>query len=346
MHNVNSPSAMPDHSVPYIIAAYESKIFKRIPYYIFWPALGLLSYIIILSTEYVYSPKNKILSDGIASFWLSDLMFALIIGAWPIVYVEFSRGFYRIMNQLQPYLWRTNDDFIIWYNRHATRAFTYHNFATAIGSISVASMGLLCYALLKPHYQQPVASLIFLINFALVMAVGSFAAVMLVNIMIAVYSTRLLSPVSPLFLIPHPSFSRFLSFSMFVSNITTLGYLTLIVAFANSYIGLHPILVIWLTILAVYPLLLYILSIVSYCSHLQTIKDAQVIMINNKIHEIYNIMLTTNSESSATILEQLISLQKQTQSVNILPFSLLGIITLFVSMIAPVNQLYSILHTP
>lgn len=99
----------------YVKSTFEYLTINKIPYWIFWPIIGLIFYIVSELLIFYFKEER---------FFIFQLFAIIGTYSWPVVCIYFSRTFNAIMGDLCMIFWRNKEDAVKWYNYHAKRMFT------------------------------------------------------------------------------------------------------------------------------------------------------------------------------------------------------------------------------
>src|SRR5689334_5946594 len=103
-------------TLPVHKGTYENLAFvKRIPYWLFWPVIGFLGFLIQFFYTEAFGEKH---------YYLIELNFFLALGLLPTFYIWLSHGFKKTLHKLEPLLWNDENQFEKWLDLKEEHIFT------------------------------------------------------------------------------------------------------------------------------------------------------------------------------------------------------------------------------
>jgi ABC-type multidrug transport system fused ATPase/permease subunit len=123
----------------------------------------------------------------------------------------------------------------------------------------------------------------------------------------------------PFFMMEHRVISKLQNYYAFVGSTVAFAYLWLVVATWRSPYGLsNNVLQVWLTILALYPLAIFVISFQQIHIFMRNIKLSHLAVINREVQEALSNVQTSSSKNldDAERLEKLMDIQTKVENVR------------------------------
>ncbi|MBU4350328.1 hypothetical protein KJ830_01800 [bacterium] len=315
----------------YVKSTFEYLTIEKIPYWIYWPIIGVITYIIFELLIFYFKEKR---------FSISLLFMTLGIYYWPAAYIYLSRTFNTIMGDLCMIFWRNKEDAVKWYNYHAKRMFTLKTMYSKI--LLLIFFGLLTSTLLYSGlpFTNNKMNIISLFGFFLITFIGANGIpIVFYNFIILQDIVKLESKI-PFFMFQHSGLVKLKRYLFSVISITTIAYFSLIVAFRYSPYGLSFLYMSWVTFLAIFPFGLFFWTLFKFHEIISKSKHDQVKLINNKIQMQLKGLLN-GDEKSINNLIKCMDIQQRISSISEWPIDLKSIITLIIALLPLLFQLFT-----
>lgn len=315
----------------YVKSTFEYLIIKKIPYWIYWPIIGLIFYIVSELLIFYFKEKR---------FFISQLFMILGVYSWPVAYIYASRTFYTIMGDLYMIFWRNKEDAIKWYNYHSKRMFTLKTMYSKI-LVSIFFM-LLTFTLLYSGlpFTNNKMEIISLFGFFLIAFIAANAIPMAFYNFIILQDLVKLKPKIPFFMFPHIGLTKLTRYLFSVISILTIGYFGLIVAFKYSPYGLNFLYMLWLTFFSIFPIGLFFWVLFKIHEIVTIAKYNQIKLINNKI-QIQLKGLLNDDEKSINNLTKYMDIQQKIISISEWSIDLKSIIALVIALLPLFFQIFT-----
>jgi len=315
----------------YVKSTFEYLTIKKIPYWIYWPIIGLVFYI-VSELLIFYFKENR--------FFITQLFVSLGVFSWPVGYIYFSRTFNNIMDDLYMIFWRNKKDAVKWYNYHTLRMFTLKTMYSKI-LFSIFFI-LLTFTLLYSGlpFSNNKMKIISLFEFFLIAFIAANAIPIVFYNFIILQDLVKLKPIIPFFMFPHIGLIKLKRYIFTVISIITIVYFILIVAFLYSPYGLSFLYMLWLTFLAIFPLGLFFWALFKFHEIVAIAKYNQIELINSKIQIQLNGLLS-DDEKSINNLPKYMDIQQKIISVSEWPIDLKSIITLIIALLPLFFQIFT-----
>jgi hypothetical protein len=259
------------------ICIYEKIIlFKKIPYWLYYPILGLGGFLLGDAIIRAFGEKRY--------FW-TQITFASYIGIVPVIIIWGSYKFQNILRELAPILWRQHDEFESWLQSKVERVFSLASFPSKIITLFVIVLGIFTIFMVGLPFKSQIVNLMAAIGFFIVLFVCGQSAYLLIALLVTLREIVQRPPELPFFLLSHPAIINLQNFYSTVAICVTLGYISLIFALWYGPYGLSLEMQIWLTLLAFYPIILFSWSFLQIRNLMRKIKFLHVQMVNNSLQE-------------------------------------------------------------
>lgn len=307
-------------------------IFKKIPYWLYWTIIGVCGF---LTSEILlfYFEENL--------YFYSMITVSFALAIVPIYNIWISYKFRELINEVEKSLWdkKISKNKASLYDINIIEIFSLKSPPSKLVTILVVIFGVLTILYLGLPFTSPAINIIGFTAFLLIL----WFCGQTLYITFALYfslSKIVSHPVNiPFMFIPNPTISKLQGFYSTMSLAITFLYSLLVTAIWNGPYGLHPILLIWLTLLASYSVVMFIWSFFQIHNLLQKIKYAHVEVINNQIQKTLNAINKNNLLSNIEHLERLIKIQKDVQQINEYPLALSSGITFVITILAAIAQI-------
>jgi len=300
--------------------------FKSVPFWIFWIGMGVIAFINSEVIVYAYD------EDGLMPFFLLRLILAIDFAGFPITIVLLSRGFVRTMQAVSPIMWDDASDFESWLEKRQKRIFTLQSRYSKVTAFLIGISVTTSFVLSGIPLQNPVSIVYFLIAGTLFTFIGGQTAYIILDLLVTLAELVKRDIRVPFFRIPHPAITRLQNYYASVALIMTAGYLSLVIAGWQSPYGLFNASVIaWLSILAFFPLTLFILSILQIHLLVSKIKDAQLDMANKLVQNLVQRAGNNLDVKTYEQLEKAMTIQSMVQDMPEWPISFATIFSFLIT---------------
>lgn len=315
----------------YVKSTFEYLTIEKIPYWVFWPIIGLIFYIVSELLIFYFNEER---------FFICQLFLIFGIYSYPVAFIYFSRKFSSVIGNLYKIFWQNEESAIAWYDYHAKRTFTLDTiYSKIIFLIVFVLVNLTPLYLGIPFYNNKL-KIISLFGFSLIAFIGANAVAMLINIFITLQDLVKLVPKTPFFMFPHRSLVKLQNYYFLISSIVTIAYFCLIITFKNSPYGLNFLVMLWLTFLAMFPFGLFFWSLFKIHELITIAKYNQIKLINDRI-QIQLKGLLNDDEKSINNLKKCMDIQQKIASISEWPINLKSIIALIIALLPLLFQIFT-----
>jgi hypothetical protein len=307
-------------------------ILKRIPYWLYYPALSFISLIAVEGFFHFITKTNSIISAIAVTAELAIM---------PTFYIWASEHFQSAIREISPILWGDDKDFDEWLDLRTKRIFTFDSFWAKFMVAIMAGGAIVTTISIGLPFKDTLQNSFILIALTTLALVGSQGAYMLVDTGITLHEI-VRRPIKkiPFYLFPPPELSGLQNSYLSTILITVLTYGLFVLGAWQSPFGLKSGVLAWLWIGGVFPPLYFLGSSFQFYILLKRIKIEQIKQINEKIQSIFNNIDGQITKEQADTIEKLMSIQNQIQNLREIPFSLESFFTFVITLILPTAQFF------
>jgi hypothetical protein len=312
-------------------STYEKIIpFKKIPYWLMYLLLGGLFFVFsgLALTHY-----------GENLFLAIRVFITFAIGVIPSLLIQFSKVFITRMKELSALLWTDKSEFETWLERKNAQIFTLKTKQSKITSYGILIAVILTILFLGLPLKNQTLGIIALIGFTPTVFILGQSAYVCAELFFTLAELAKRPVQVPFFKLPHPTINGLYSDYSLLAILLTVGYALLFWAAWDSPYGLSVAILVWLIILAIYPVAMFFWSIVQVHILMQRIKQSHLEIINQQIQ--YELQKITDSQEASAYdqLTKAIDIQNKVQNLPEWPISLSGTITFFITTATAVIQI-------
>jgi len=313
---------------------YERLIFfKNVPYWIFWPVLSICLSVIGSVILFI---------TGETQYPWAQLIFASYFGGIPTLFIWFYYSFQRRMRNLSSILWESNEKFDEWLKEKLKEIFTLSSFPALFFTFLVVSMGHVTIYLLGYPFENNINNIFAAIVFSFVLFVCGHGGYTVIAVMVALHNVVKRNPRLAFFQFSHPAILDLQSIYSFLAMAIFYGYSSLVIALRNGPYGLSLILQIWVTILAFFPLFIFLFSFLQIHKLIANIKYKSVKEINTRVQFILDRLDENSRMIDLEKLEKLMNIQIKVQSISDWPLDLQGLGTFIIALTTALFQIFAI----
>lgn len=313
-----------------------------------------------LSTYEKINPLKKVsywivyLSAGLLFFFLSELVLnyfgedeffairiyiAFVIGVIPPLLTEFSKGFITRANDLSKILWEDFSEFEKWRNDRYVHIFTLKSKQSKITCLGLVIAVVVTILVLGLPLKNTTLGIIALVGFTPTVFILAQSAYVCAELIFTLTELAKRKPNVPFFKLPHPSLTGLYSEYALLSVLLSIGYALLFWAAWDSPYGLSTIILIWLSILACYPVATFLWAITQVHVLMQKVKQSHLEIINHQIQVALQKINETQESAAYDQLTKAIEIQNKVQSLPEFPISISGTVTFFITSATAIIQI-------
>lgn len=306
-------------------------LLKFISYELYWLSLGI--FIFILGEAmilYFHEPQ----------FLVPQIFFCIILGTIPLLYKLYFLNFQTVTQNINVLFEIDNTVWEEWLFTEQKNIFTLRSRFSKI--IIFLGPALVFYTL--AYLQMPFKS-IPLIVFSIIalFILTLFCSITLqFTIMLLLFLRKLtfLKTVARFYLFPHPELTKLNRYFSSLSIIVSIGYIALVFAVWFSPYGFNFQMLIWLSVLALYPLTLFVWSFFHIHLIQHNVKFSFISLINEQVNEILSYTLKNKDSENLERLDRFMTIQSKLHDLKEYPFELSGLLTFIATTIITFIQVY------
>ena len=293
-----------------ILSTYERLVPRRISYLVFWP---VVSFFVLITGEAIrrYYRADK--------YWLIEVLYSVGIAFLPLLHIQFSHHFQSMMNEISPVFWSDHDDFQKWQHDRTTRIFTFSSLASIAVTAIITVPGILTIFLVGWPSRYWGLNIFALCFFPVVLIFCGHGLYICLDLMVTLRELVSRPIPAPFFMMEYKTISKLQNYFAFVAAAVTFCYIWLVIAIWKSPYGLSSSsLQVWLTILALYPVGLFVVSLQQIHVLMRNIKLSHLATINFEVQGALVQVLSspTKSLEEAERLEKLMEIQTKVENMK------------------------------
>ena len=225
-------------------------LLRILPSFIYWSLLSAVAFIVGDLLIATYGERRML--------W-TQAAFAALVAALPLSGHYSALAFRKMVLGLGPVLWDGQQSCIQWLEPRVRQIFTLSVWSSKIVTGLIVVLGLVTVVFLGLPFVSLEINVLALLYFTILLAMCGHAAYVVFRLAEVLIELTGRTPRLPFFLFPHPSIAQLSTFHLGVSAAVAFGYGLVTMAVFRSPYGMQPLLAIWLTVLAFYPLGLFLL---------------------------------------------------------------------------------------
>ena len=280
---------------------------KKIPYWIYWFTVGVI--VFVLGEIFARSINDEL-------FFRDRVIFSLGIATVPTIHIWLCYSFEETMSELFGSIWKRNTGFDNWLDNSKKNIFTLHLHLGKITTGAIVIFGLITVFTLGIPFGEPFYNALGLLTFTpflFICGQSLYIAIALLSHLARIVRM----PVKvPFYLMPTTSLFKLRNYYLTLGLSILLFYVALVFAVWQSPYGFHPILLFWLSILALYPLGILFTSSFQIHVLMCNIKNAHIKKINDEIQQTLKISIGNNRGNFLVRLEKLMDIQDKIQKMK------------------------------
>lgn len=305
-------------------------LFKRIPYWLYWAVIGLLTFVIGELLIRAFSENNL--------FW-SRLLFSVAFGTLPSVNIWSFYTFRKIMRELSTFFWETDAEFEIWLKNKEINIFTLSSWTAKYVTGFIFFAGLTTIIILGLPLKSGICNIIGLISFALFLIFCGNTLYISIGLLSTVREIAKRPQRIPFFMIRHPVISKLQNYYFIQAILIVFYYAGLVIAVWQGPYGLNYAMLIWLTSLAIYPLAMFSWSFFQFHLLMQNIKQSYLETINSEVQHALNKVLNGHNFKEIEHLDKIMSVQNKIHALAEWPLSIGGALTFLTTLSTVITQI-------
>ena len=303
---------------------------KRIPSWLFWLILGWL----------ILLPSSQIIGN---KFGITHLRLARTIGAiaapfLPVAYIWLHHSYRRTMNGLSKILWQDREEYSDWLKGREETIFTFVRPPSKLFTLAVLVATALTTILSDLGYTSTSHQIFLTLWIFPILFLCSHGTYILFALLAELFRTVRRPAKIPFLMLPHPSIIDLQNFFSNGALVFTILFILLTIAFYDAF-QTNIVGIIWLSIISLYPLSLFLWSILQVHVLMKKIKEEQYRNISEEVEDVIATVYNTNEKRTVPRLEVLKEAQNKVKELPVWPINLRGVFTLIVTLLLPLSQL-------
>jgi hypothetical protein len=312
-------------------STFESTPFsKGIPYWVFWYIFGICGLDIIGLWAY-YNDDNVYL---ITLFCVAVLIFVI-----PLAIGIIRSMFFRMLLGVQDCIWSDPDDFRIWFEMREPRIYTLSRTWSRMMSIPVFALCIFSYAYEGRVYSSLVLNVALSAYLVVMFMICSQSSYVVTDMMFTLWDLTRKVPnlpfVKPIYIVARQILNVYLLMAMFV----VVGYITVVAMIYYGPYGVSAILFAWLSVLAVFPIAVIILSLFFIHAFMVNGKEHQIEMVNLEIQSSLHDLTSNRNSGSIERMDKLMDIQLKTEGMREWPIAISGVAAFIIALIPALIQI-------
>lgn len=315
----------------YVKSTFEYLTVKKIPYWIYWPVIGVILYIFSEIIIFYFEEKR---------FFISRIVLILEVFSWPITYIYFSRRFYNLMEDIHTIFWQNKKDADIWYNHQAEKIFTLKPISSRILVLFFSILLILTLLCLGLPFTNNIINITLVFVFFFISFIPANGVLIVFYNFVILQDLSKLNPEIPFFLFPNTCLIKIKRHLFSGTSIIAIVVFVLIVGFNYSPYGLNFLLKLWLFAIALFPLCLFFWALSKVQEIITTAKDNQIKLINDRIQKLLNGLLNDDEKSINNLIKYM-DMQQKISSISEWSLDPKSIIALMIALLPILFQIYT-----
>lgn len=310
-------------------------LFKRIPYWLYWPVIGIISFIpgeILIRT----------FEDN--HFFWTQVLFSGAVGILPVLNIWLFHSFTKTMRGVSVLLWAGDAEFEKWLKIREARIFTLRSFEAKFVTGFVVVAGLIPVIILGLPFKSEIINIIGLIFFLLLLVICGHDLYISIDLIVTLEEIVWRPAQVPFFMLPHPAIYRLQKYYLTAAILYVLFYIGLVIAVWQGPYGFNYILIVWLTALAVYPLLMFFCSFFQVRTLLRNIKQSHLETVNYEVQQALEKVMNGHSLEETERLEKVMSIQNKIQNMEKGSITTETVITFLATLAIAIVQIVISVH--
>ncbi len=306
-------------------------LLKFIPYEIYWLGMGALVFI---------SGELMILYYREPQYLVPQIFFCSTLGILPLLYKLYFLNFQTVTENINVLFEIDNDVWDEWLHREQKNIFTLKGKFSKI--LILTGLFLVFYTVLSLKMPFTAFPLIIFSIFALFLLTLFCGITLQFSIMLLLFLRKLtfLKTVARFYLFPHPELTKLNRYFSSLSIIISIGYIALVFSVWFSPYGFNFQMLIWLTVLALYPLTMFVWSFFHIHLIQHNVKFSFISLINEQVNEVLTFTLKEKDSGNIERLDRFMTIQSKLHDLKEYPFELSGFLTFIATSVITVIQLY------
>ncbi len=248
-------------------------------------------------------------------YWLIQFLFSMGMALLPLIYIQFSHSFQSTMRDI-PIFWENKAALASWLEPRVKRIFTFDSWGSIAVTALIAVPGLITIFVIGLPSQFRALNIFGLIVFATILILCGHGLYMCLDLLRTLHELVLRQVHVPFFMMEHRVISKLQNYYAFVGATVAFAYVWLVVAtWRSPYKLSNGVLQIWLTVLAIYPLAIFIVSFQQIHVFMRNIKLSHLGVINKEVQKALQLVQNNPAKNleDTQRLENLMDIQSKVE---------------------------------
>jgi hypothetical protein len=237
----------------------------------------------------------------------------------PLLHIQFSHHFQKMMDEISPVFWSNPDKYQEWKLDRTTRIFTFSSLAPIAVTATITVPGMLTILLVGWPSRYWALTIFALCFFSVILMFCGHGLYICLDLLATLRELVSRPITAPFFMMEYKTISKLQNYFAFVAAAVTFCYIWLLIAIWKSPYGLsRPSLQVWLTVLALYPVGLFVVSLQQIHVLMRNIKLLHLATINNEVQGALKQFRSSKTKSleEAERLEKLMEIQTKVENMK------------------------------
>jgi hypothetical protein len=305
-------------------------LFKRIPYWLYWPVVGIISFVLGELLIWAYAEKN---------LFYTLLILSISLGTLPLINMWFFNSFKRLMHELSEFFWDNNEEFEKWYKIKEKYIFTLNSLEAKFTIGFIFIIGLVTVILLGLPFKSEICNITGVNAFALLLIFCGNTLWISIGLLLTLEEIVKRPIKIPFFMIRHHVVSKLKNYYLTQTLFLVLYYIGLVIAVWQGPYGFNYAMLGWLTGVAFYPLVLFLWSFFKIHFLMNNIKQSYLEIINSEVQHALNNVLSNHNLKDTEHLEKIMSIQDKIHTLAEWPISFSSSLTFLMTLITAITQI-------
>jgi hypothetical protein len=303
---------------------------RAIPAAIFWPTIATI----------VFALGDITLTlSGEMHFLATQISLAMLIGFVPLVYIYLSRSFYDAVLGLSSVLWTSDAECCAWLEARQRRLFQLRDWRSGIVTLGVVVLGLDTVFVLGLPFHSIVVKVAAVLGFTYILLLCGHGLYTYLDLLVTLHELTGRPPRVPFLYFPHPSVARLGNHFFSLVICCALSYVLLLVAVVNGPYGLNAWMRWWLSVLAFYPLVAFVMWVGRVAFINQAIRASFLDYVNGLVNARLADVSKAPSPEAYAMLKTTVELQTTVISLRVTPVDLQLIVTFGIAALTAATQI-------
>jgi hypothetical protein len=303
-------------------------ISKKIPYWLQWPLIGLITFITHQILVYYFNERDYFLTSAFLSIFICLL---------PIIYAVGPVAFFDSVKPLIPII-DEKLGFDRWLHTRIERIFTFKSTYSRILTITVVIAGAITVNITEPLYTSNATKIFDFSAFILLLFICGQGAYVALDLIVSIKEIVNMPLVMSFYAKQSSIIKHIQRYFYFLTIKVTLIYAMLAIAVWAGPYGLNRAMQAWLIVLSLYPIGMFLWFFFQIHVLMLNIKQSQIIMANKEVQKLWGQVVRGDKFDVADDLTKMMDIQDRVEKFKEWPIQLGSTITFLVTLAAAVTQ--------